>query len=217
MSYSNFFQLRMLSLLAITAAVVPLDLLEPRNFQRWVIIPMFRRVVPVPISGTADVRKVLLGTDGPANKPRSSAQGPNVASKTLVPLVTLTSERNALPSSSRRIIVTDEKRCVASTARLSAYVGLPPQSSEQLDGWHVAIQEIIMSTTAPRTCVRSGGNYFWKWCAHCLLDLVCCPVSKVLTFLQGLMNDAKSLSTLKVCGRHFGPSYHRGWHLVLSS
>lgn len=62
--------------------------------------PTFRRVVPAPIGGTADVGKVWLGTDGLAIKPQSSAQGPNVASKTLVPAVTLTTEGNALATSS---------------------------------------------------------------------------------------------------------------------
>lgn len=220
MSYSNVFQLRMPSLLAITTAVVPLDLLEPRNFQRWVI---FRDESSshVQISGAYTHRWYSRCEKSFTRHRWSSKQttvllkAPMWSAKPWVLL--LLSTVRALPSSSSRFIVIGEQRCVASKARLSAYVGLPPQTSEQLHGWHLEIQEMIMKTTALSTCMLSGGNYFWKWCAYCLLDLVCCPVSKVLSFLQGLLNDAKSLSTLKVCGRHFGPSWHRGRHLLLSS
>lgn len=169
--------------------------------------------MPIPIGGTADVRKVLLGTDGVANKPQFCSK-PQCGQQN--------------PGSSCYSQQWEE--CPAFLIkqiycyRWTEMCGIQSQTvcicgfaSEQLHGWHLEIQEMIMKTTALSTCMLSGGNYFWKWCAHCLLDLVCCPVSKVLSFLQGLLNDAKSLSTLKVCGRHFGPSWHRGRHLLLSS
>lgn len=78
--------------------------------------PPLWRVVPAPMGGTADVGKVLLGTDGPAIKPQS---------KTLVPAVSLTSEGNPGKLLIKHTIVTAEQRGVSSPTRMSASVGLP--------------------------------------------------------------------------------------------
>lgn len=78
-------------------------------------------------------------------------------------------------------------------------VGLAPWSSKQFDGCSVVVQETILITGGPSTqTLCAVRRTILEVVCQPLVDPVHCTESKVLTLLQGLLNDGKFLSTVNV-------------------
>lgn len=84
---------------------------------------------------------------------------------------------------------------VAPPARLLVW-----QSSKKFDGYDVAVQETILSTSAPSAWALYADRLkiFQEWLKSHHSDLVHHPVPKVLSASQGLLINGNSPSTLKV-------------------
>ncbi|CAM4555573.1 unnamed protein product [Leuciscus chuanchicus] len=162
------------------------------------------RMVPAPSDSPATVAPVRQGVttgnrEDQGNAPLGAPHSPTMGEPNLVPraseAVALTSladpgqERS--PLSSRRIDMASPPR-----ALVSARVGnqrIPVELSE-------GVINTITQSRAPSTrrLYTSKWSVFTKWCATRSLDPRTCGVSRVLSFLQELLDKGRSPSTLKV-------------------
>ncbi|XP_058879441.1 uncharacterized protein LOC131737040, partial [Acipenser ruthenus] len=99
------------------------------------------------------------------------------------------------------LVVPSSRTALASEPQTHAVVGLAPER-ERLSalGLSTAVISTIQSARAPST--RSQYAYKWQlfqsWCLAESHDPVSCPMAVILQFLQKLLDEGKSPSTLKV-------------------
>ncbi|KAK7895505.1 hypothetical protein WMY93_020830 [Mugilogobius chulae] len=140
--------------------------------------------------------------EGPSGGSQSPPGRPVLASEDMVSSAaeTLLQLANA-PSSEIRSPVPVERTNTSPRSQSPSALGLAtPGPVVGLSHFDDDVAHTIRNARAPSTRVQYANRWrlFTNWCRDNGQDPECCPVSSILSFLQGLLNNRRSPSTLKV-------------------
>lgn len=155
-----------------------------------------------PLRFPADSSAAIHSTESSQGGPPIVTGGPILASSNMVSAATQSVSRSSMASSGQeRSVVSVERTDLASRSSPSQVVRVAAGGSGlQLTDCSDPVRHTILSSRASSTRQQYANRWrlFSRWCSTAGVDPVSCPVPTVLEFLQSLLEEGRSPSTLKV-------------------